>query len=309
MLRNPVKGWDMPVKKLDLDLIPQLRAKEVKAKRKVLARILEGTWTALLKGRGMEFAGFRNYTYGDDASRIDWGASLRAKDTLIREFEEYKSVNVLFVIDVSNTMLFASTKKLKAEYAAELSFNFAVAILDNGDSVGYALFNTQVVSHSLPAIGKQAVYDFSSALSNPKNYGGNKDLKTVVLTIDAMIKQRALIIIVSDFIGMQPGWERYIRILAEKFDLIGIMVRDPRDRSLPDNGSQFILQDPFSDEKLYVDVNEYKQVFEDAVREEEAYIKGVFDAAKAGFVSVTCGEDMLRPVTDYLKRRSKIVKG
>src|SRR5512141_1488904 len=107
----------MPVKKLDLNLIPMLKQREVRAKRKVLARMLEGSWTALLKGRGMEFAGFRKYTYGDDASRIDWGASLRAKETLIREFEEYKSVNVLFLMDMSNTMLFTSQRKLKAEYA------------------------------------------------------------------------------------------------------------------------------------------------------------------------------------------------
>ncbi|HIH23897.1 TPA: DUF58 domain-containing protein [Candidatus Woesearchaeota archaeon] len=306
MVQQEVVG--MTIKKLDLDLIPQLKSKEVRAKRKVLARILEGSWTALLKGRGMEFAGFRKYTYGDDASRIDWGASLRAKDTLIREFEEYKSVNVLFVLDLSNTMLFSSQKKMKAEYAAEVVFNLAVAILDNGDSVGYVLFNTQVVAKSMPNIGKEAIYDLANSLSNPKNYGGGKDLKRVVSSIDIMLKQRALIILVSDFIGMQPGWESYIKMLAEKFDLIGIMIRDPRDRQFPEQGSQFLLEDPFSQERMYVDVNEYRHLFEKAVREEERAIKGVFDAAKAGFISISTGDDMLRPILDYFKRRSNIVK-
>ena len=298
----------MPVKKLDLNLIPQLKAREVRAKRKVLARTLEGSWTALLKGRGMEFAGFRKYTASDDASKIDWGASLRAKETLIREYEEYKNVNVLFLLDVSNTMLFGSQKKLKAEYAAEMVFNISVAILDNGDAVGFALFNDQVVSHSMPAIGKQAIYDLANSLQNPKNYGGTKDFRKVVTTISAMLKQKALIIIVSDFIGMEPGWERYIRMLSEKYDLMGIMVRDPHDRQLPELGSQFLVEDPFSNERLFIDVKEYKPLFDKAVQEEEQYIKGVFDAAKAGLVLVPAGEDMLLPVLDYFKRRSAIIR-
>ena len=299
----------MPIKKLDLNLIPMLKAKEVRAKRKVLARTLEGSWTALLKGRGMEFAGFRKYTYGDDASKIDWGASLRSKDTLIREYEEYKSVNVLFLLDVSNTMLFSSQKKLKCEYAAELVFNTAAAILDNGDSVGFALFNDEIVAKSMPNIGKTAVYNLAAALSDPKHYGGQKDLKRVVTTVDVMLKQRALIILVSDFIGMEPGWERYIRMLSEKFDLIGIMIRDPRDRMLPELGSQFLFQDPFTEERLFIDVKDYKHLFEATVQEEEQYIKGVFDAAKAGLITVSTDDpDQLRPVLNYFKRRSAIIK-
>jgi uncharacterized protein (DUF58 family) len=298
----------MPVKKLDLNLIPQLKAKEVRAKRKVLAKILEGNWTALTKGSGMEFAGFRKYTYGDDASRIDWGASLRAKDTLIREFEEYKNVNILFMLDVSNTMLFSSQKKLKAEYAAEVVFNLGVATLENGDAVGYALYTDRVVAKSMPTIGKQAVYDLANALSNPKNYGGEKDLKNVVLTINAMLKQKALIVIVSDFIDMKPGWERYIRMLSEQFDLMGVMVRDPRDHELPQMGGQLLLEDPFTEERIFVDIHDYKALFENEVREEEQYIKGVFDSAKAGLVSVTTDGDMLQAVLSYLRRRSKVIK-
>jgi uncharacterized protein (DUF58 family) len=299
----------MPVKKLDLNLVPMLKQKEVKAKRKVLARTLEGTWTALLKGRGMEFAGFRKYTASDDASRIDWGASLRAKETLIREYEEYKNVNVLFLIDVSNTMLFSSQKKLKCEYAAELAFNLTVAIVDNGDAAGFVLFNEGVVSYSMPAIGKTAIYNLAAALQNPQHYGGGKDMKKVVTQVDVMLKQKALIIIVSDFIGMPDGWERYVRMLSEKFDLIGIMLRDPRDRMLPEQGSQFLIEDPLSDERIYIDVKEYKPLFEKAVQEEEQYIKAVFDAAKAGLVTVSTDEqDMLRPILGYFKRRSAIIK-
>jgi uncharacterized protein (DUF58 family) len=292
----------MPVKKLDLDLLPQLRSVEIRAKRKVLARVLEGSWTALLKGRGMEFAGFRKYNYGDDASRIDWGASLRSKDTLIREFEEYKNVNVIFVMDVSDTMLFTSQKKLKAEYAAEMSFTVASAILDNGDAIGHLLFSDRIMAKSMPSIGKQAIFAMASSLSNPALYGGKKDFRNMLLSLNILLKQRALIVLVSDFLGLEEGWERYIRMLSE-------MVRDPRDRALPVLREQFLLEDPASGEHLYVDLKDYAQSYNVLMQKEEQYIKNVFTTAHAGFVLLNTDEDMVRPVTEYFKQRSKLIKG
>lgn len=298
------------VRELDLDLIPQLKSREVRAKRRVLSKTLEGSWTALLKGRGMEFAGFRRYEFGDDASRIDWGASLRANDTLVREFEEYKNVNVLFLLDVSDTMLFSSTKKLKAEYGAELVFNIALSVLDNGDSIGYAMFSDGVVAKEMPGIGRGLVYSMAAHFQNVQNYGGGKDFAKVVNTVNGMLKERALIVLVSDFISMGDGWERYVKMLSEKFDLIGVMLRDPRDRYFPESGSQFLLEDPFSGDRLYIDVKQYREIFHKAVQEEESYVKGVFSAAKAGFVPISTGEeDMFKPLMAYLRRRSAIVRG
>jgi uncharacterized protein (DUF58 family) len=298
----------MPVKKLDLNLRQDMKKLEVRAKRKVLARILEGNWTALLKGRGMEFAGFRRYTYGDDASRIDWGASLRAKETLIREFEEYKNVNILFLVDVSNSMLFASEKKLKAEYAAEVVFNLATATLDNGEAVGYALFTDHIVAKGLPAIGKEGAYDIAAALSNPKFYGGNKNFRRVVGEVNAMLKQKALLILVSDFIGFDEGWERFVRMLSERYDLIGIMIRDPRDLEMPDMHGQFLLEDPYSSERIVVDVDDYRQLYAENAKNEEAYIKQLFESAQASVISLRTDQDMFNPIIAFMRRRNRIIQ-
>ena len=289
--------------------MPQLRRVELRARRRVLARILEGSWTTLIKGRGMEFAGFRKYMYGDDASLIDWGATLRAKETLIREFEAYKNVNVLFVIDVSDSMLFSSAKKLKAEYAAEVAFNLAAAIIDNGDAVGYILFSDQVTAKLPPAIGKDAIYRMGMALGKPRNYGGGFSFKNMMKTLEGMLKQRALIVILSDFIGVEEGWERYIKMLGQKYDLIGIAVRDPRDRDLPDAGTQALVEDPFTHEKLYIDTNQYRARYREEAAKEELYIRNVFEKAKAGFILLDTGEDLFSPVLNYFKKRSAVIRG
>ncbi len=296
--------------RLDLDLIPQLKAQDLIAKRRVLSRTLEGSWTALLKGHGMEFAGFRRYTASDDASRIDWGASLRSNEVVVREFEEYRSVNVLFLIDVSSTMLFSSTRKLKAEHAAEIAFHTAVSLLDNGNAVGFALFNESVVAKQMPGVGTAIVYSLASALSSTSHYGGGKRLSVAVNAVNAMLKQRALVVLVSDFIGMGDGWDRYVKLLAERFDLVGIMVRDPRDWEMPDSASQFVLEDPLTGERMFVDVRDSKPTFDREAKAEEEHVRSVFEAAKAGLVTVRTEEDdLFKPILTFFRRRTAIVRG
>lgn len=300
----------MPVKQLDIDLNPQRRKSEVAAKRRVLSRILEGSWTAFLKGRGMEFAGFRQYTYGDDASRIDWNATLRAKEVLVREFEEYKTVNVFFLFDVSDSMLFTSSTKLKVEHAAELLFNLATAIVDAGDSVGYALFTNRIVAKQFPGIGRDVIYHLAQDLSNGKNYGGKRDFKQVMRLVNGLLHQPSLIILISDFIDLPEGWERYIRMYSMQYDIIGIMVRDPHDSTLPDVGLQVLVQDPASSgEQLLIDLKQYAARYAEETTREEQYIRSVFEKAKAGFLKIETDTDPFDTLTQYFRKRARLVKG
>ncbi len=300
----------MPIKELDLDLKPVLKNADVRARRRVLSRVLEGSWTALLKGRGMEFAGFRQYTYGDDASRIDWNATLRAKEVLVREFEEYKTVNVLFLMDVSDSMLFTSQPRLKCEYAAEIMFNLATAIADAGDNVGYAIFSDHIIAKQLPGLGREVVYRLAQDLMNGEHYGGGSDFKQVMNLVNSMLHQRSLIILISDFIGMPQGWERYIQMFSTRYDLIGVMVRDPHDFQLPHAGVQLVLRDPnVKDDTLLVDVKQYAEAFNEEAKREERYIESVFEKAKGGFVKIDTSKDPFDKLIAYFRKRAKIIKG
>src|SRR6056297_3170557 len=115
----------MRPEKLNINIKARLQKVELNARRDILSRTLQGEWSTTFKGHGMEFAGFREYTYGDDASQIDWKASLRSKSTLVREFEDYKNFNVFFLFDVGNSMFFSSHKTLKCEFAAEVIYVLA----------------------------------------------------------------------------------------------------------------------------------------------------------------------------------------
>lgn len=298
----------MPIKELKVDLTPHIQKIKFKARRDILNRVLEGNWSTVFKGQGLEFAGYRAYTYGDDASKIDWGASLRAHETLVRELEEYHNFNVFFLVDVSNSMLFSSTGKLKAEYAAELTFSLCYAMMQTGDAIGLGMFTNKLVSKIPPNLGKGVYYRIMGELSNPKNYGGEFDFTKSLQYVSTFLKERSVIIIISDFVGLKEGWHRYLNILSGRYDLIGIMVRDPRDSSMPRRAGQYLVEDPYSDEKLFIDSHQYAKIYAAETKKEEEFIKRSFEKAKLGFISLRTNQDFQEPVMNYFKRRMSITR-
>jgi len=295
----------MPIKDLRVDLSPGLRKLDVYGRRDVLSKTMEGEWSTVFKGRGIEFAGFRQYAYGDDASLIDWKASLRAKETLVREFEDYKNFTVFFLFDVSDTMLFSSNEKLKCEYAAEMLYVLADAINKSGDSVGMAMFTDKFVNAIYPNIGREILKHIESNIKDGKNYGGAFDLQKTLLMTRSFIQGEAVIIIVSDFLGMKPGWEKYVNLMSEHFELIALMVKDPRDRELPKSGGQFMLKNPLTNENIYVDVKKYAKKYKELSLEHEKNVRNVFRSSKGDFELLTTDKNYLDTIIKFFRRRSK----
>jgi len=294
----------MAIKKLDAELLPKIRKLDVHARQSVLSEIIEGNWTAIFKGHGMEFTGYRAYTYGDDASLIDWKASLRSKSLLVKEYEQEKSVNVYFMLDVSNSMLFTSTKKLKAEFGAELVSSLAFAILGSGDAVGLSMFTDKLVTNLPLNVGKKMHYLMINDLSNVNNYGGNFDLGKSLNLLFSTLNSRAVIIIISDFIGLKQDWHKYLRIASQRYEVIGVMVRDPRDKVLPKGVGQYMLEDPFTGEKLYIDTDQYADAYKKYVMHEEAEIEQFFKVMRSDFISLTTDQEFYKPLITFFKKRA-----
>jgi len=294
----------MALKRFDAELLPKLRKLDIYAKQSVLSEVIEGNWTAVFKGHGMEFAGYRAYTFGDDASLIDWKASLRSKSLLVKEYEQERSVNVFFMFDVSNSMLFTSTKKLKVEYAAELISSMSYAVLRSGDAVGMTMFTDKLVSRLPLNYGRKMHYLVVNELSNVNNYGGPFDFGKAMNLLFSLLGSKAVLVIVSDFIGLKENWYKFLRIASQRFEIIGIMIRDPRDRELPKTTGQYMLEDPYSGEKLYVDVKQYRDAYKKYVEDEEAEIERQFKATKSDLLKLSTDEDFYKPVVTFFKRRA-----
>ncbi|GII33151.1 DUF58 domain-containing protein [Planotetraspora mira] len=83
-------------------LPPFLSRRHLPAK---LARLreLDGQHPALVRGQGTEFDSLREYVVGDDVRSIDWRASARRNDVVVRTWRPERDRRVLIVLDTGRT--------------------------------------------------------------------------------------------------------------------------------------------------------------------------------------------------------------
>jgi uncharacterized protein (DUF58 family) len=116
-----------------------------------LKRILYKT---ILRGKGLEFDSYRVFQQDDDASMIDWMASLRSNGLLAKKYIEERELSIYFIVDASSNVLFGSGDKLKAEYNAEIVAALSHLILESGDKIGLVMVNDDVTKYIPPKNGK-----------------------------------------------------------------------------------------------------------------------------------------------------------
>jgi uncharacterized protein (DUF58 family) len=243
-----------------------------------------------MHGHGIEFAGYRQYTSGDDASLIDWKASVRSRKLLIKQLQEERDLNVAILLDVSDTMLTGTVSKVKAEYAAEIASTIAYATLSAGENVSFTMLADGIRKH-LPfghGVGHHAL--LLKLLVNPEYWGGVRNFPLSARQSLAMVTTPSLFILISDYIGFETSWERFLKIMATQHDLIVIIVRDPRDRRLPSVG-EFLVEDPSTGQTLLIDATDYAAPYAAYVAQEEERIASLMRQAGAQMILLETTDD------------------
>ncbi|MAF50720.1 MAG: hypothetical protein CMH64_01385 [Nanoarchaeota archaeon] len=266
---------------------------------------MTGNYKSAFKGSGLEFDGFRKYMPEDDSSLIDWKASVRTNGLLIKEFKEERNLNIYFLFDVSTSMLFGSTERLKNQYGAELIASLSYASMQNDDSIGIGMFNDKIVRGIKPQSGEKQYYFLLGALTNSKLYGGRYDLNKALDFTLQFLEGSSLLFIVSDFIGLQKGWEKYIKKVSAKFDVIALMVRDPRDRELPEDVGDVVVEDPYGSEKLSLHPKSISKKYSKYVKKQEYQLEEVFKKAGSEFLSLSTDKDFVNPLIKMFARREQ----
>jgi len=288
-------------KKLNLDIATSISDFEEYMKEFSIQRII---YRIIFRGKGLEFDSYRQYTPDDDANDIDWKASVKANQTLIKQYIEERDLKIMFLIDVSDNMLFGSTEKLKCEYAAELSSALGHLILNYGDNIGFILFSDKITAEALPKKGMRQFDAFVSELANPDNYGGPSDIERKLdFFLDYLDKSINAIILVSDFISVKETALTNFNIFSNKFETMAIMIRDPLDKKMPELKGEIVIQDPSTKKQLIIDPSILKKSYERNALEHEQMVKRILTEAGIDFLDITTDQHFAPSLSEFLKGR------
>jgi uncharacterized protein (DUF58 family) len=214
--------------------------RRVKDLELVSARLIRagfaGDYHSAFHGRGIEFSQVREYLPGDDIRTIDWNVTARTGVPHVKEFVEERDLTVIIAVDVSGSMAFGSVDWRKCDIAAELTSIFAFAAVQNFDRAGLLLFDGGVRAFIPPRRGRthaQVIVRAAveTAMRGPR---GNADIETAVRFLEKVAVKRAVVLVVSDFIDL--NFERPLRRLNRRHDVIAVSIADPREERFPDRG-------------------------------------------------------------------------
>ncbi|HEX6608235.1 MAG TPA: DUF58 domain-containing protein [Chloroflexia bacterium] len=267
--------------------------------------LLQGDYRTLFYGYGVDFADLREYQPGDDVRYIDWNVTARLTTPYVRQYAEDREVTAWFLLDLSPSMDFGSVQSLKRSVLIDCVATLARLLTRHGNRVG-AIFYGNGVERTIPAgSGRLHVLRLINDLLRqpPLPKAPFTDLTPLVQAGLHTIRRRTLIFIVSDFISA-PGWDRALRLLNQRHEVIAIRLWDPREMELPDAGP-LILEDAETGEQLYVDTRDkaFRKRFQEAAQQREAALQETFKQAGVDTLALSTDEDLVRAIVRFATLR------
>ncbi len=191
----------------------------LKTKKQVYGDML-GNNASLFQGEGFEFAELREYVYGDDIRKIDWKTTAKLGKPFVKVYKEERELNVVVVSMLSGSMYFGTVKQ-KSDIAAEVVATLGFSAVKNSDLFSHMIFADKMYDLSKPSKKLFAVHKAVEDVAVFDPLGKEADFGTLVQTLVSRLKKKALLFIVSDFVG-----EMDLKLLAKKHDVFAVMVRD-----------------------------------------------------------------------------------
>jgi uncharacterized protein (DUF58 family) len=238
----------MPSPTVDPEVLKQVKAIELRT-RGLVTSLFAGEYRSVFRGQGMEFAEVRAYEHGDDFRAIDWNVSARLASPYVKTFTEERELTVLLIVDQSGSTRFGAPMT-KGALAVEVGAVLALAAAYHHDRVGALLFTDDVERVIPPAKGRRHALRVIRDLVAFQPAGKTTNLGAALRYATRLLHHRAIVAVLSDFLA--TGWERELRLLSARHDVVAITVDDPRERRLPDSG-WVELADAETGERVLVD--------------------------------------------------------
>ncbi|MBU1101459.1 MAG: DUF58 domain-containing protein [Bacteroidetes bacterium] len=288
---------------LTRELLKQVRQIEIRT-RGIVNEVFSGEYHSVFKGRGMEFSEVREYQIGDDIRSIDWNVSARMGHPYIKVFEEERELTVMLIVDMSGSLVFGTVEKTKQRIAAELSAILAFSAMKNNDKVGLILFTDRIEKFVPPRKGRSHVLRIIRELLSFEPQGNTTDLKTALEYFNHTIKKKSIAFLISDFID--DGYNKILKIVGRKHDLIGVILKDPREEDLPDAGL-IKFRDAETGIVRYIDSsNKHVQdYFNDYISQRDEQRKQLFISSRLDSIVINAGESYIKPLVNFFKLREK----
>ncbi len=276
--------------------------------RRRLDGLLHGTHLGLVPGHGSELGETREYQPGDDVRRIDWNVSARLQAPHIRQTIAERELETWMVIDRSARLDVGTAQREKRDLVLAAAATVCFLTAADGNRVGAILCGRGHETVIPPRGSRRHVFHLLSEISGtPRgDESGPTDLAQALSRVANLARRRGLVVVVSDF-WVPDGWDRPLRQLSQRHDVVVIQVTDPIESELPDVGP-LAVTDPATGETRIVPTHKRKirTAYAAAAAERKTKLDAAFRHAGVEHLELSTDRDWLDDVVRYVARRRRL---
>ena len=292
---------------LDAGVLSRLSAVPFESRLPMMGTV-SGKHPSPHRGSSVEFAEYRKYVPGDDLRRLDWRAYGRSDRFYIKEFEADTNLRCCLVLDTSGSMDYGSGAISKIDYARKIAGALGYLAMLQGDAVGLSCVANGIIRTVPPRRNPAhltAVFDILEQAKPQKETG----LGTVLHELAETIRQRALIIIISDlFVEPEVLRSCFQHLKFRKHDVAAFHLLDQQELAFDFRRPMRFL-DMEGGPAIFAEPNEIAERYHKVLREYLEQLKTVVLESAVDYQRVTIDEDYEKVLMRFLVGRTRVKGG
>ncbi|MGI6240741.1 MAG: DUF58 domain-containing protein [Candidatus Omnitrophota bacterium] len=288
---------------IPVELLRKIRKIEIHTTR-LVNDLFGGEYESVFKGQGIEFADVREYVPGDDIRTIDWNVTARSNQAFVKKFVETRELTVIFAVDMSGSQYYGSQDKLKSEIAAEITAILAFSAVKNNDKTGLLICTDEVEKFIPVKKGRNHALRVIREILGYQPRKRQTRLSQALEYLHKVLTRTAVIFLISDFID--EGYEKPLKILSRKHDVIAVHIQDPLEQKIPAVGL-LNLQNRETGETVLIDTNskEFQARYQNNALLKKRAIDKLFKRLHIDQINIPANTSYVEPLFKFFKSRGR----
>ena len=196
-----------------------------------LARLrdLDGRAAVRVRGQGTEFDSLREYVRGDDVRSIDWRASARNRNVVVRTWQPERDRRVVLVLDTSRTSAGRVGDVPRLDSAMDAALLLAALAARAGDRVDFVAGDRRVRSRLRFAGDRDVAAQLQEAMADLDPVIAEADWGALAGAVNGLGRQRALVVLLTPLepSAVEEGLLPVLPALTRHHRVVLASVRDP----------------------------------------------------------------------------------
>jgi uncharacterized protein (DUF58 family) len=220
-------------------ILPPFLSRKHLPSRLAKLRELDGMVPVLIRGQGTEFDSLREYVVGDDVRSIDWRATARRADVVVRTWRPERDRRIVIVLDTGRT----SAGRVgidptssdpsgwpRLDWSMDAALLLAALASRAGDHVDFIAHDRVSRAGVFNASRTELLAHLVEAMAPLQPALVESDAAAMVATVQRRIRRRALVILLTDLnpSALDEGLMSVLPQLAAKHQVMVAAVADPR---------------------------------------------------------------------------------